>query len=121
MDEDDVGGPDQPEPRGKTEQQLFDEQIARASGKTVVIFGGLGILAALVMSTVALVISAGKSTTTVRVAATPTAGTGQTSGSGQAPQLTGDALGAQLFVSGAPAPARSPAGLDPGRALTLRL
>jgi hypothetical protein len=34
MDEDDVRGPDQPEPRGKTEQQLFDEQIARASGKT---------------------------------------------------------------------------------------
>ena len=70
------------------------------------IFGGPGILAALVMSTVALVISAGKSTTTVRVAATPaagqTAGTGQTGGSGQAPQLTGDALGAQLFVSGKP-------------------
>ena len=70
------------------------------------IFGGRGILAALVMSTVALVISAGKSTTTVRVAATPTAGqtagTGQTGGSGQAPQLTGDALGAQLFVSGKP-------------------
>ena len=106
MDEDDVRGPDQPEPHGKTEQQLFDEQIARASGKTVVIFGGPGILAALVMSTVALVISAGKSTTTVRVAATPaagqTAGTGQTGRSGQAPQLTGDALGAQLFVSGKP-------------------
>ena len=106
MDEDDVGGPDQPEPRGKTEQQLFDEQIARASGKTVVMFGGLGILAALVLSTVALVISASKSTTTVRVAATPTAGqtagTGQSGGSGQAPQLTGDALGAQLFVSGKP-------------------
>ena len=70
------------------------------------IFGGPGILAALVMSTVALVISAGKSTTTVRVAATPaagqTAGTGQTGRSGQAPQLTGDALGAQLFVSGKP-------------------
>ena len=58
------------------------------------------------MSTVALVISAGKSTTTVRVAATlaagRTAGTGQTGRSGQAPQLTGDALGAQLFVSGKP-------------------
>jgi mono/diheme cytochrome c family protein len=101
MDDDDVRGSDRPEPNGRTEQQLFDEQIARASGKTVVMFGGLGILAALVMSTVALVISAGKSTTTVTVAATPAAG--QTAGSGgQAPQLKGDALGAQLFVSGKP-------------------
>ena len=99
-------GPIGPSPAARPTQQLFDEQIARASGKTVVMFGGLGILAALVMSTVALVISAGKSTTTVRVAATPaagqTAGTGQTGRSGQAPQLTGDALGAQLFVSGKP-------------------
>jgi mono/diheme cytochrome c family protein len=103
MDDDDVRGPDRPEPR-RTEQQIFDDQIARASGKTVVMFGGLGILAALVMSAVALVISAGKSSTTVTVPATPTAGqtTGQTAGSGQAPQLTGDALGAQLFVSGKP-------------------
>jgi mono/diheme cytochrome c family protein len=100
MDDDDVGGRDRPEPSGKSEQQLFDEQIARASGKTVVMFGGLGILAALVMSTVALVISAGKNTTTVTVAATPAAA--QTAGSGQAPQLTGDVLGAQLFVSGKP-------------------
>ena len=100
MDDDDVRGPDRPEPGGKSEQQLFDEQIARASGKTVVMFGGLGILAALVMSTVALVISAGKTSTTVTVAATPAAG--QTAGGGQAPQLTGDALGAQLFVSGKP-------------------
>ena len=100
MDDDDVRGPDPPEPSGKTEQQIFDEQIARASGKTVVMFGGLGILAALVMSTVALVISAGKNTTTVTVPAAPPAG--QTAGGGQAPQLTGDALGAQLFVSGKP-------------------
>jgi mono/diheme cytochrome c family protein len=100
MDDDDVRGPDRPEPGGKSEQQLFDEQIARASGKTVVMFGGLGILAAVVMSTVALVISAGKNSTTVTVAATPAAG--QTAGGGQAPQLTGDALGAQLFVSGNP-------------------
>jgi mono/diheme cytochrome c family protein len=101
MGEDDVRGPDRPEPRGKTEQQIFDEQIARASGKTVVMFGGLGILAALVMSTVALVISAGKNSTTVTVAATPAAG--QAAGGGQqASQLTGDALGAQLFVSGNP-------------------
>jgi mono/diheme cytochrome c family protein len=100
MDDDDVGGRDRPEPSGKSEQELFDEQIARASGKTVVMFGGLGILAALVMSTVALVISAGKTSTTVTVAATPAAA--QTAGSGQAPQLTGDVLGAQLFVSGNP-------------------
>ena len=100
MGDDDVRGPGQPEPSGKTEQQIFDEQIARASGKAVVMFGGLGILAALVMSTVALVISAGKNTTTVTVPAAPAAG--QTAGGGQAPQLTGDALGAQLFVSGKP-------------------
>jgi mono/diheme cytochrome c family protein len=100
MGDDDVGRPDGPEPSGKTEQQIFDDQIARASGKTVVMFGGLGILAALVMSTVALVISAGKTSTTVTVAATPAAG--RTAGSAQAPQLTGDALGAQLFVSGNP-------------------
>jgi len=100
MSDEDVRGPDRPETSGRTEQQIFDDQIARASGKTVVMFGGLGILAALVMSTVALVISASKNSTTVTVAATPAAG--QTAGSGQAPQLTGDALGAQLFVSGKP-------------------
>jgi mono/diheme cytochrome c family protein len=100
MGDDDMPGPGEPEPRGKTDQQIFDEQIARASGKTVVMFGGLGILAALVMSTIALVNSTGGKTTTVTVAAAPAAG--QTAGGEQAPQLTGDALGAQLFVSGKP-------------------
>ena len=103
MGDDDVRGPSQPEPGGKTEQQIFDEQIARASGKTVVMFGGVGILAAVVLSTIALVISAGKNSTTVTVtapaAAAPTQAAG---GGGQAPQLKGDALGAQLFVSGKP-------------------
>jgi mono/diheme cytochrome c family protein len=99
MGGDDVPGPGQPEPSGKTEQQIFDEQIARASGKTVVMFGGLGILAALVLSTIALVISAGGNTTTVTVPAAPA---GQAAGGGQSPQLTGDALGAQLFISGKP-------------------
>jgi mono/diheme cytochrome c family protein len=46
------------------------------------------------------VISAGKNSTTVTVAATPSAG--HAAGGGQASQLTGDALGAQLFVSGNP-------------------
>ena len=100
MDGDDVRGPDQPEPGGKTEQQIFDEQIARASGKFVVMLGGVGILAALVLSTVALVISAGGNTNTVTV--TAPAAAGQTAGGGQSPPLTGDALGAQLFVSGKP-------------------
>jgi mono/diheme cytochrome c family protein len=100
MGGDDMPGPGEPEPRGKTDQQIFDEQIARASGKTVVMFGGLGILAALVMSTIALVNSTGGGTTTVTVAAAPAAG--QTAGGEQARQLTGDALGAQLFVSGKP-------------------
>src|SRR5690349_14410206 len=70
MDDDDVRRPDQTGPSDKTEQQIFDEQIARASGKTVVMFGGLGILAALVMSAIALVNSTGGNhTTTVTVPA----------------------------------------------------
>ena len=69
MDGDDVREPDQPEPAGKTEQQIFDEQIARASGKFVVMVGGVGILAALVLSTIALVISAGGNTNTVTITA----------------------------------------------------
>jgi mono/diheme cytochrome c family protein len=100
MGDDDVRGPSQPEPGGKTEQQIFDEQIARASGKTVVMFGGLGILAALVMSAIALVNSTGGSTTTVTVPAAASAA--RSAGGGQPPQPTGDALGAQLFVSGKP-------------------
>jgi mono/diheme cytochrome c family protein len=98
MGNDDVRGPDQPEPGGKTEQQIFDEQIARASGKFVVMVGGVGIAAALVLSTIALVISAGGNTNTVTV--TAPAAAGQTAGGGQSPQLTGDALGAQLFTAG---------------------
>jgi hypothetical protein len=118
LDGDDVRGPDQPEPGdktdqpepggkteqpepgGKTEQQIFDEQIARASGKFVVMVGGVGILAALVLSTLALVISAGGNTNTVTVTAPAPAG--QAAGGGQSPQLTGDALGAQLFTAGKP-------------------
>ncbi len=98
MDGDDVRGPDQPEPGGKTEQQIFDEQIARASGKFVVMVGGVGIVAALVLSTIALVISAGGNTNTVTVTAPAPAG--RTAGGGQSPQVTGDALGAQLFTAG---------------------
>ena len=100
MGDDDVRGPSEPEPGGKTEQQIFDEQIARASGKTVVMFGGLGILAALVMSAIALVNSTGGNTTTVTAPAA--AAPAQAAGGAQSPQLTGDALGAQLFVSGKP-------------------
>jgi mono/diheme cytochrome c family protein len=97
MDGDDVREPGQPETRPKSDQQIFDEQIARASGKAIVQIGGLGILAALVMSTIALVVSVSGKTTTVTAPAAPVAG--QTS-SGQATQLTGDALGEQIFVSG---------------------
>ena len=42
MGGDDVPAPGQPEPSGKTDQEIFDEPLARASGKTVVIFGGWG-------------------------------------------------------------------------------
>ena len=97
MDEDEVREPDQPETRRKTDQEIFDEQIARASGKFIVQLGGLGILAALVISVIALVVAANRSNTTVTVPAPPT----QTNG-GQATQLKGDALGEQIFVSGTP-------------------
>ncbi len=89
MTADDVREPGQPEPMRKTDQEIFDEQIARASGKFIVQLGGLGILAALVMSTVALIVAANRSNTTVTVPVTPTSG-------GQATQLTGDALGQQI-------------------------
>jgi mono/diheme cytochrome c family protein len=91
--DDDVREPGQSETRRKTDQEVFDEQIARASGKFVIQLGGLGILAALVMSTIALVVSTHRSNTTVTVtapAARPTT------------QLKGDALGEQIFVSGTP-------------------
>jgi cytochrome c oxidase subunit II len=104
MGDDDVREPDQPETRRKTDQEIFDEQIARASGKFIIQLGGLGILAALVISTIALVVAANRSNTTVTVPAAPTGG--QASG-GQATQLKGDALGEQIFVSGTPGGAES--------------
>jgi mono/diheme cytochrome c family protein len=101
MADDDVRGPDGPALGEKTEQQIFDEQVARASGKAVVMVGGVGILAAVVMSTIALVISAGRDTKSVTVQAAAPAG--QTSGGTRTQPVAGDALGAQLFVSGNPA------------------
>ena len=87
----------QPAPdSGKTEQQIFDEQVARASARAVLIVGGIGILAALVMSTIALVNSTGNSSTKT-VTVTSTSG-----GQAAVPALTGNALGRQLFVSGDP-------------------
>jgi len=96
------GAPEPPAaaaPVEKSEQQIFDEQIAHASARAVLIVGGIGILAALVMSTIALVNSSnnGSSASTVTVT-TPTAA----AGGGQTPALSGDALGRQLFVSGNP-------------------
>jgi mono/diheme cytochrome c family protein len=67
-----------------------------------VLFGGLGILAALVMSTIALVNSTGGSSTTTVTVPAAASTTGQSAGGEQSPQLTGNALGAQLFVSGKP-------------------
>ena len=94
MGDEDAGDPGQPETRRKTDQEIFDEQIARASGKFIVQLGGLGILAALVLSTVALLVASHRSNTTVTVTAP--------SSSGRSSQLTGDALGEQIFVSGTP-------------------
>jgi mono/diheme cytochrome c family protein len=104
MGEDDAREPGQPQTSRKTDQEIFDEQIARASGKFIVQLGGLGILAALVMSAIALVVAAHRSNTTVTVPVPAT--TPQASGS-QATQLTGDALGQQIFVSGTPGGAES--------------
>jgi cytochrome c oxidase subunit 2 len=98
MGDDEVREPGQPETRRKTDQEIFDEQIARASGKFIIQLGGLGILAALVISTIALIVAANRSNTTVTV---PAPAAGQTSG-GQSTQLKGDALGQQIFVSGTP-------------------
>jgi mono/diheme cytochrome c family protein len=98
VSDEDVGEPDRPEIRRKTDQEIFDEQIARASGKFIVQVGGLGILAALVMSTIALVVSTTGNTTTVTVPSASPAGQTST----QPAQLTGDALGEQIFVSGTP-------------------
>jgi mono/diheme cytochrome c family protein len=99
MDDDDVREPSRPETGRKTDQEVFDEQIARASGKFIVQVGGLGILAALVISVIALIVAAHRSNTTVTVSAAPTAG--------PATQLKGDALGEQIFVSGTPGGALS--------------
>jgi mono/diheme cytochrome c family protein len=99
MSEDEVREPNQPETRPKTDQEIFDEQIARASGKFVVQVGGIGILLAVVISVVALVVAVNRSNTTVTV---PAGSAGTQTGSGQSTQLQGDALGQQIFVSGTP-------------------
>ena len=91
------------EAEAKTDQQIFDEQVARMSGRVVVIFGGLGILAALVMSTVALVIASNNNTTTVSVPAAAAPTRTSTTPKNIDARLNGDALGAQLFASGNPA------------------
>src|SRR5947208_1250223 len=95
VDDDDVREPGQPEPRRRSDQEIFDEQIARASGKFIIQLGGLGILAALILSAVALIVATHRSNTTVTVRAAPTS-------TGHATALTGDALGEQIFVSGTP-------------------
>lgn len=91
MDDDHLGEPGRPETKRRTDQETFDEQIARASGKFIIQLGGLGILAALVMSAIALIVAAHRGNTTVTVSAAATS---------QTTKLTGDALGQQIFVSG---------------------
>ena len=101
MDNEETAGRERSDSDAKTEQQIFDEQIARASGKAVVMVGGVGILLSVVLSTVALVISASHRDKTVTVqAAAPVTQTATTPST--TPPLAGDALGAQLFISGKP-------------------
>jgi hypothetical protein len=103
---------EQPAPApAKSEQQIFDEQVAHASARAVLILGGIGIFAAIVMSTIALVNSGGSSSSTNTVTVTspsaaivgPATGGGSAATGDQTAALTGDALGRQLFVSGDPA------------------
>ena len=99
MEGDDARPPDQHEARDKSDQEIFNEQVARTTGTATVVLGGLAILAALVLSTIALLNSSGGNTTTTVIApAKPAAG--QRTTGGQSPPLTGDALGKKLFVSG---------------------
>ena len=91
---------------GRTDQEVFDEQVARAMGKVVLYSGGLAILAALVMSTIALVKSSSNDhgtsatvTQTVTVHAKAPAATGGVAATGQSAT---DTIGRQLFVSGDP-------------------
>ena len=81
----------------KTEQEIFEAEVARFSGRAVLVFGSLAILAALIMSTVALLKSSDNTTTTTTVTAPAAAAGGTVQG---ATQPTGDALGRQLFVAG---------------------
>jgi mono/diheme cytochrome c family protein len=93
-------GTDDPQPSTpdakpqKSEQEIFEAEVARFSGRAVIFFGGLAILAALVMSTVALLQSSDNGGTTTTVTAPAGAATQA------AAPLTGDALGRQLFVAG---------------------
>jgi mono/diheme cytochrome c family protein len=86
------------QPAVKTEQEIFEAEVARFSGKAVILFGGLAILAALVMSTVALVQSGNTNTTTVTAPAA--ASSGPAPGASPPKPLAGSALGKQLFVNG---------------------
>jgi plastocyanin len=57
-----------------TDQQQFDEQVNKNGKLALEVIAGVGIVAALVMSLIALMLSGGKTTTTVRMmAATPAA------------------------------------------------
>jgi len=78
MDDEEMAGREQSDSDAKTEQQIFDEQIARASGKAVVMVGGVGILLSVVLSTVALVISASHHDKTITVQAAAPASTAST-------------------------------------------
>ena len=104
MPDDEIKGPDRGQRPTKDPQQLFDDEVAKAGHTAFVVFGGLGVFAALLMSTIALVNSGNTSTTTVTVpsAAAGHRGASGAGGAGGATQVTGNALGAQLFTSGNP-------------------
>ena len=103
MDGDDARGPGQDEPPGKTEQQIFDEQVARAvrEGRRDLRRAGHPRGAGDVHDRPGDQ-QQWKPTRSRRSPPQPTSSAGQSTPGGQAPPLTGDALGKQLFVSGKP-------------------
>ncbi len=105
MPDDETQDPERGSRPTRDPQQLFDEQVSKAGHTAIIVFGGLGVFAAILMSTIALIDSGNTSTTTVTVpaaAARGAGGGGAAAGGGGRTQVTGNALGAQLFTAGNP-------------------
>ena len=89
-DEQQPDPPDQP----RTDQQIFDAKVAQHTRLALPILGGIGVMGALIMSTIALVQANNHQTTTVLSAPAPVVT--------RPAALTGDALGKKIFTAGVP-------------------